>query len=123
MLRNVNESNNCPPILPRVSTDHYANDKKPPATLTATIKKTPRRARESPTRTVAIAPDFPLPLLALVEADPAWLTELGAVGTFVPVADARHELATDVAVDAEALLFTVPLPAKLHDWALRLFAS
>jgi len=113
VLSNVNESNNCSPILPRVPTNHYASDKKPPATLTTTIKKTPRTARESPTRTVAIAPDFPL--LALVEADPAWLTELGAVGTFVPVADARHELATEDAVADEALLFTVPLPAKLHD--------
>jgi hypothetical protein len=105
-----------------VPTNPYASDKTPPTTLTATIKKTPRTARESVTRTVAIAPFFPL-LLALVEADPAWLAELGAVGTFVPVADARHELATEDAVAVEALLFTVPLPAKLHDWALRLFAS
>lgn len=118
MLRNVNESNNCPPILPCVSKVHYASDKTPPATLTTTIKKTPRRARES---TVVVAPDFPL--LALVEADPALLTELGAAGTFVPVADARHELATEEADAVEALLFTVPLPPKLHDWALRLFAS
>jgi len=103
------------------STDHYASDKKPPATLTATIKKTPKRARESPTRTAAVAPD--LPLLALEEADPAWLTELGAVGTFVPVADARHELATEEADAVEALLFTVPLPPKLHAWAFFLFAS
>ena len=77
-------------------------------------------ARESLTRTVVAAPFFPL--LPLGD-DPAWLAEAGAVGTFVPVADARHELATAVADAEEALLFTVPLPAKLHDWALRLFAS
>ena len=117
MLKNVNGSNNCPSILPSTSAVHYASDKKPPATLTTTIKKTPRRARES---TVVVAPDFPL--FALVEADPAWL-EAGGVGTVVPVADARHELATEEAVAEEALLFTVPLPAKLHAWALRLLNS
>ena len=106
-------------LLPQCSTALYATDKTPPTTLTATIKKTPRRARESLTRTVAAAPFFPL--LPLGEA--AWLAEAGAVGTDVPVADARHELATAVADAEEALLFTVPLPLKLHDWALRLFAS
>jgi hypothetical protein len=106
-------------LLPQRSTLPYANDKTPPTTLTATIKKTPRRARESVTRTAVAAPFFPL--LPLGD-DPA-LADAGEVGTFVPVADARHELATAVASDEEALLFTVPLPLKLHDWALRLFAS
>jgi hypothetical protein len=105
-------------LLPQRSTIPYASDKTPPTTLTATIKKTPRRARESVTRTVVAAPFFPL----LLGDDPA-LAEAGAVGTFVPVADARHELAIAVADAEEALLFTVPLPPKLHDWALRLFAS
>lgn len=107
-------------LLPQRSTLPYATDKTPPTTLTATIKKTPRRARESVTRRVVAAPFFPL--LPLGD-DPAWLAEGGEVGTFVPVADARHELATAVADAEEALLFTVPLPPKLHDWALRLFAS
>src|SRR6267154_325466 len=106
-------------LLPQRSTLPYATDKTPPTTLTATIKKTPRRARESVTRTVVAAPFFPL----LLGDEPDWLVEAGAVGTFVPVADARHELATEVADAEEALLFTVPLPPKLHDWALRLFAS
>jgi hypothetical protein len=99
-------------LFPQRSTAHYASDKTPPTTLTAAIKKTPRSARESLTRTVAAAPFFPL-LLPL--GDPAWLAEAGAVGTAVPVADARHELATEVADAEEALLFTVPLPPKLHD--------
>lgn len=107
-------------LLPQHSTLPYASDKTPPTTLTATIKNTPRRARESVTRTVVAAPFFPLPLP--LGDDPA-LAEAGAVGTFVPVADARHELAIAVADAEEALLFTVPLPLKLHDWALRLFAS
>lgn len=52
------------------------------------------------------------------------LPEDGALGTNVPVADERQELATWVALDAvEALVFTVPFPLKLHAWALRLFAS
>src|SRR6266851_7324414 len=108
---------------PSMSPQHivyYASDKRPPATLTTTIKKTPRRARESLTRTVA-APDLwlvwlPLPLVVVYPGLP------GAVGTLTPVADARHELATAEADAEEALLFTVPLPAKLHAWALRLFA-
>lgn len=107
-------------LLPQRSTLPYATDKTPPTTLTATIKKTPRRARESVTRRDVAAPFFPLLPL---EDDPAWLAEAGEVGTFVPVADARHELATAVADAEEALPFTVPLPLKLHDWALRLFAS
>jgi len=101
--------------------NHYISDRKPPATLTATIKTTPRRARVSLTKKL-VAPDFPLPLLPLAEAAPA-LDDDGGVGTFVPVADARHELATAEADAVEALLFTVPLPPKLHAWALRLFAS
>lgn len=61
---------------------------------------------------------LPLPLVV----DP--LPEDGALGTNVPVADERQELATWVALDAvEALVFTVPFPLKLHAWALRLFAS
>jgi hypothetical protein len=107
-------------LLPQRSTLPYASDKTPPTTLTATIKKTPRRARESVTSRLVAAPFFPLLPL---EDDPAWLAEAGEVGIFVPVADARHELATAVADAEEALLFTVPLPLKLHDWALRLFAS
>lgn len=106
-------------LWPQRSTLPYDTDKTPPTTLTATIKKIPRRARESVTRTVVAAPFL---LLLPLGDDPAWL-EAGAVGTFVPVADARHELATAVADAEEDLLFTVPLPPKLHDWALRLFAS
>lgn len=103
--------------MPRHTTDHYASDKKPPATLTTIIKRTPRRARESPTRPIVVAPDL------LVEVDPLFGVEVGALGTNVPVAEARHELATAAADAVEALSFTVPLPAKLHCWALRLFAS
>lgn len=102
--------------MPRHTTDHYASDKKPPATLTTIIKRTPRRARESPTRPMVVAPDL------LVEVGPFGV-EVGALGTNVPVAEARHELATAAADAVEALLFTVPLPPKLHCWALRLFAS
>ena len=61
-----------------------------------------------------------LPLPLVVDPGP----EDGALGTNVPVADARQELATWVAlVELEALVFTVPFPLKLHAWALRLFAS
>lgn len=116
---NVNGLNNRS-TLSRNTTDYHASDKKPPAILTAIIKKTPRRARDSITEIVAAAPDLP-PLLPLVEA--GLFVVDGAVGTVIPVADARHELATAAADAEEALLFTVPLPAKLHDCALRLFAS
>jgi len=61
---------------------------------------------------------LPLPLL---EPLPGLFVD-GVVGVLTPVADARHELATAEADEVEAL-FTVPLPAKLHAWALRLFAS
>jgi hypothetical protein len=61
---------------------------------------------------------LPLPLVV----DP--LPEDGAVGTNVPVADERQELATWLALDeVEAFEFTVPFPLKLHAWGLRLFAS
>jgi len=77
---------------------------------------------------VVAAPGLLVPLLLLPppvplgEPAPGLFPAVGADGTEVPVADARHELANDEA-DAEALLFTVPLPAKLHVWALFLFAS
>jgi len=104
--------------------DCYASDRNPPATLTTTIKKTPRRARESLTRTAVPAPDdlllwLPLPV---VEPVPGLFPVDGVVGVLTPVADARHELATAEA-DAVEALFTVPLPEKLHAWALRPFAS
>jgi len=93
----------------------HARDNKPPATLIASIKKTPHRARTSLTSTVVAAArvlvlELPLPL-----DDPELLTGDGAVGTCVPVADARQELATALAFEEdEALAFTVPLPPKLH---------
>ena len=99
----------------------YARDNKPPATLIASIKKTPKRPRTSLTTTVVAAP-WVLPLLLpLPLVDPVLD---GAVGTNVPVALERQELATTVAFEEdEALAFTVPFPPKLHAWALRLFAS
>ena len=99
--------------MPLQHRDCYASDKKPPTTLTTTIKNTPRRARESPKRTTGVAPDLLLLLLplALVEADPGLLA--GVLGVLTPVAEARQELATAEA-DAVEALFTVPLPAKLH---------
>jgi len=70
-----------------------------------------------------LVPLLPLPLLLpLVEAAPGLFPAVGADGTEVPVADARHELANEEA-DAVDALFTVPLPAKLHAWAVFLFAS
>jgi hypothetical protein len=93
----------------------YAKDNKPPATLIASIKKTPNRARTSLTSMVVAAPWVLLLLLPLPLGDPELLTEDGAVGTCVPVADARQELATALAFEEdEALAFTVPLPLKLH---------
>ena len=95
----------------------HAKDKKPPTTLIASIKKAPSRPRTSLTSTV-VAPAAWVVLLLLLplpldDAEP--LPEDGAVGTCVPVADARQELATALAFeDEEALGFTVPLPAKLH---------
>jgi len=106
-------------LLIRYTADFYANDQKPPATLTAPIKKTPRRVRESLTRAVAIAPDLPLPLVE-DEPGPPVVDEPG--GTNVPVADARQELATAGADPVEAL-FTVAFPANLHASALRWFPS
>jgi len=103
------------PSMPPQHRDYYATDKKPPTTLTTTIKNTPRRARESPTKTAVLAPDLlllwlPLPLL---EVDPGLFTVAGVLGVLTPVADARQELATAEA-DAVEALFSVPLPAKLH---------
>ena len=72
---------------------------------------------------------LPLPLLEgepgeLPEPDVPGLTAVGVVGTNVLVAVARQAFRTWAADDAvEALAFTVPLPAKLHAWASRLFAS
>ena len=100
----------------------YAKDNKPPAMLTAIIKKTPNRARTSLTTTVVAAPVpllLPLPLVV----DPG-LPEDGALGTNVPVALERQELATRLAFEEDdALEFTVPFPPKLHAWALRFSAS
>jgi len=95
---------------------YYARDNKPPpATLIASIKKTPNRARTSLTGTVVAAEWVLLLLLPLPLDDPELLPEDGAVGTCVPVADARQELATALAFEEdEALVFTVPLPPKLH---------
>jgi len=99
----------------------YAKDNKPPATLIASIKKTPNRPRTSLTTRVVAAP-WVLPLLLpLPLVDPVLD---GALGTNVPVALERQELATRVAFEEdEALALTVPFPPKLHAWALRLFAS
>lgn len=113
------------PSLPLKHRDYYASEKKPPTTLTITIKNTPRRARESLTRTAVVPPDdLPLLLLPLplVEVDPGFVTVAGVVGVLTPVADERQELAT-AAADAVEAVFTVPLPAKLHAWALRLCDS
>jgi hypothetical protein len=109
------------PSLPPKHRDYYASEKKPPTTLTTIIKNTPRRARESLMRTAAVPPDLllllpPLPL-PLVEVDLELLVA-GVLGVLTPVADARQELAT-AAADALEAVFTVPLPAKLHAWALR----
>ena len=83
--------------------------------LIASIKKTPNRARTSLKCTAVAAPGVRLLVLPLPLGDPGLLTEDGAVGTCVPVADARQELATAVAFEVdEALAFTVPLPPKLH---------
>jgi hypothetical protein len=110
------------PSLPLKHRDYHASEKKPPTTLTTTIKNTPRRARESLTRTAVVPPDLPLLLLPLplplVEVDPGLFTVAGVLGVLTPVADARQELATAVA-DAVEAVFTVPLPPKLHAWALR----
>jgi hypothetical protein len=101
----------------------YAKDNKPPATLTAAIKKTPHRARTSLTTTAVAAPWVPLLLPLPLVVDPG-LPEDGAVGTNVPVALERQELATRVAFEEDdALGFTVPFPPKLHAWALRFSAS
>jgi hypothetical protein len=58
----------------------------------------------------------------VVEPVPGLFPVDGVDGVLTPVADARHELATAEA-DAVEALFTVPLPEKLHAWALRPFAS
>jgi len=100
----------------------YARDNKPPATLIASIKKTPNRPRTSLTTTLVAAPWVPLLLPLPLVLDP--LPEDGAVGTNVPVALARQELATRLAFEElDALAFTVPFPPKLHAWGFRLFAS
>jgi len=101
----------------------YAKDSKPPATLTASIKKTPNKARTSLTTTVVATPLVPLLLPLPLVVDPG-LPEDGAVGTNVPVALERQELATRLALEEDdALEFTVPFPPKLHAWALRFSAS
>jgi hypothetical protein len=58
----------------------------------------------------------------VVEPVPGLFPVDGVDGVLTPVADARHELATAEA-DAVEALFTVPLPEKLHAWALRPFDS